>query len=209
MKNLLKKTLIGLFGFLIISCVFAAAPSVDPPPLIMLKTTASQMTGELNKHLGNLKNNKPLVSSIVKKIVVPRFDLNGMSQLVVGRYWRQASDATKQGFIREFTDYVINTYSNALSSYDGEVIKFYPIRNYSDAQTRVRVNSDIMHKSGSPVNLQYKVAKCNGQWLVYDFSVDGVSLVENYRSQFANSLQKGGLEYLVQKLATHNRNIQR
>ena len=180
--------------------------AADPPPLAMLKNTSNQMIAELDKHLGHIKNNEPLVSSIVRRILLPRVDVTNMSKNVVGRlYWQPTSPALRRQFIKEFTSYVIRTYSTALSSYDGDKIVFYPIRGYSPNQTRVQINSVINRKEYPAIKIQYRVVNRNNNWLVYDFSVDGVSFVRNYRSQFAGTLQQGGLSLLVKKLIEKNR----
>ena len=194
-----------IFAFIFLMCNVALAQQ-DPPPVVMLKTTSNQMIAELNQHLGHLKNNDVLVSGIVKRTVLPHFDLVDMSQTVVGRnYWQQGSPELQQQFIRAFTDYVIRTYSSAIESYDGETIKFYPIRGDISGQSRVQINTDINHKDGSaPVHVQYRVVDKNGTWQIYDFSVDGVSLVRNYQSQFAGTLNQGGLPLLVKELQKKN-----
>jgi phospholipid transport system substrate-binding protein len=105
------------------------AMAADPAPLAMLKSLSAQMTSELDRNIGNLKGNDRLVDGLVRRILLPHFDLTTMSRAVIGRdYWNNASSATQQQFIKEFTRYVIKTYSSALQSYEGEVIKFYPMR---------------------------------------------------------------------------------
>lgn len=183
-----------------------AAPAGDPPPLAMLRSTADRMIGELDKHQGNLKNNDKLMHGIIRRILVPHFDVVSMSRAVVGRtYWQAGSPAVQKQFVDEFTLYVIRTYSGALESYSGEKIKFYPLRNYDATQSRVQINSDILQNNGPPIPVSYRLAKTGGSWAVYDFSVNGISIVQNYRSQFASTLQNGGLQKLVQEIHAHNR----
>lgn len=200
MKSMrLIKTLVIAFSMLIGVSIFAA----DPAPLVMVKSTTGEMLGELDKHLGRLKNNNQLIYSLVDRILVPHFDLVGMCRAVVGRYyWQQASNDTQQKFIKEFTRYVVRTYSASLQSYDGETIKFYPIRGSIGDQ--VQIDSDLLLKNGPAVQIQYRLLQQGGQWLVYDFSVDGVSIIKNYNSQFANTLRQGGLTELVQKISKSN-----
>lgn len=189
--------------FLGILLIGTAALAVDPAPMAMLKDVSNRMLRELDKNIGNLKNNYRLVNSLVNRIVVPHFDLAHMSRSVVGRdYWEKASSITQQQFVKEFTQYVIRTYSSALQSYDGETMKFYPIRG--DVGDRVRVSSDLLLKNGPPIQLQYGLNKQGGQWLIYDFSVDGVSIIKNYNSQFAGILRQSGLDGLVRELQKRN-----
>lgn len=186
--------------FLVVCClsinVFSYA--ADPEPLVMLKSTSSKMLQELNKHLGNLKNNNQLIYNLVNKILVPHFDLGAMASAVVGPYWLKASKDTQQRFMEEFTRYIIRTYSSALQAYDGETIKFYPIR--SGFGEKVQISSDLFLKNGPPIQIRYSLSYQQGKWLVYDFSVDGVSIVKNYNSQFSGVLRQSGLEGLVRKL---------
>ena len=185
------------------SFVAKAATTADPAPLAMLKSTSSQMLHELDAHIGHLKNNSKLVNDLVDRVLVPHFDLFGMSRTVVGpNYWQGALRNTQQQFIKEFTRYVIRTYSSALQSYDGERIKFYPIRG--EIGDQVQIDSDLLLKSGPPIQMQYRLLQQGGQWLIYDFSVDGVSIIKNYNSQFAGTLRQSGLEALVQKLHKNN-----
>jgi phospholipid transport system substrate-binding protein len=200
------KSLIVALCMLCSVSVFAA----DPAPLVMLKNLSNQIFSELDKHLGDLKHNDKLVHELVNRILVPNFDLTNMCRAVVGRdYWEKSTPDTQQKFIKEFTRYIIRTYSVALQSYDGEKIKFFPVRGaISD---RVEINSDLLLKNGPPIQLQYRMVQKDGQWLIYDFSVDGVSIIKNYNSQFAGTLRQSGLDGLVQKLHSNNntRNVKK
>lgn len=179
--------------------VFAA----DPEPLTIMKNISNQILGELDKNIGNLKNNDKFINSLVDRILVPNFDLVDMSRTVVGKdHWQGATPTVQQQFIKEFTRYVTSTYSSALKAYDGEKMKFYPIRG--SITDRVKISSDLVMKNGSAIQLQYSLAKNGSRWLIYDFSVDGVSIVKNYNSQFAGALRQQGLAGLVKELQKRN-----
>lgn len=179
--------------------VFAAA---DPAPVVMLKNTTNKMLAALDKHIGQLKGNSKLVDSLVNKILVPHFDLTSMSQAVVGQYWNKASSATQEQFKKEFTHYVARTYSSAIQSYDGETMKFYPIRGA--VGDKVQISSELLLKNGPSIQLKYSVEKKGNEWLIYDFSVAGISIVKNYNSQFTGTLRQKGLDGLVSELKKNN-----
>ena len=164
-----------LLGLAVLAPSFAA----DPAPLVVLKGVSGRMLVELNKNIKTIKHNDRLVYNLVNRICVPHFDLLNMARAVVGRnYWQQASSSTQQQFIKEFTHYVIRTYASAMQSYDGEIIKFYPIRGA--VGNRVQINSDLFLKNGPSIQMQYRMSKQSGRWTIYDFSVDGVSIIKNY-----------------------------
>ncbi len=207
------KKILVIFLFLISFSSFAASSQdnvstvhvTDPEPMVMMKDLTNKMLRELDKNIGHLKNNDGLIDSLVNRIVVPCFDLVTMSKAVVGRnYWQEASSEVQRNFIKEFTRHVIRTYSSALKSYDGERMKFYPIRG--EAGDRVRISSDLLLKNGPPIQLQYGLIKAEKRWLIYDFSVDGVSIIKNYNSQFAGILRQKGLSGLVEQLKKRNLN---
>jgi len=203
MKVLLKNV---IMLWLLVFNTNGLATINDPSPLVMLKSTSNQMIAELEKRSGQLKGNEILLRSIVKRLLVPHVDQDGMAQAVVGKlYWQSATPALHQQFIGQFSTYVIKTYATALAAYDGETVAFYPIRGYVAGQTRVQVNSSINRREGPAIQLQYRLVNKNNTWLIYDFSVDGVSLVQNYRAQFSAPLQQGGLALLVRKLVEKNK----
>lgn len=197
------KQITSLFLGIFFSIIALGATLEDPPPLKMLRGTADNMISELTKNQGKL--NDRIIYNVVKRVIMPRFDLYGMSRSVVGRdYWQQGSSSLQKQFTDEFTKYVIRTYSAALSSYSGEQIKFYPIRGYDPSQNTVQIESDILQQNGPPIPVSYRLLQNGSSWIIYDFSVEGISLVQNYRSQFANTLQQSGLAGLVKEI--HQRN---
>jgi len=194
---------------LLLGIAAKAAPSNDPPPLAMLKSTADKIIVELDKHRQTLKSDDALVNGIVRRIALPHFDANAMARSVVGRqFWQASNPNVQRQFTSEFTQYVIRTYAAALANYNGQKIRFFPIRGYDASQSRAQVNSEILQNDGPPIPVNYRLIRTgSGNWLVYDFSVEGVSIVQNYRSQFASTLSKSGLSGLVAEVHSHNQKL--
>lgn len=191
---MLKK--IFIIGSLLVSLVaFAAASPVD-----MLKTTTDQMLGAL-KHTQN--RNSQALYSLVQRILLPHIDLDIMSEQVVGGAWAKATPAQRAEFKQQFTLFVTRTYSTALASYSNEKVRFFPIRGGMNGN-KVQVNSSVDQANGQSLAVSYRLLLEQGQWKVYDFSVEGVSLVQNYRSQFAETLRTQGMAGLVNQLKSHN-----
>jgi phospholipid transport system substrate-binding protein len=190
-----------LFSFLITNVALAN----DPAPLSMLKQTSAQMLSALKQNRAQLQNNPNLIHRIVVQILLPHVDLDSMSRAVVGRsYWSQATPAQQSQFKKVFTDTVIRTYSTAISSYQEEQIKFYPVRGFNIGQTQAQVRSEILRKNGQVIPVSYRLVQKNGQWFVTDFSVEGVSLIQSYQSQFAGVLSQNGFSGLLTRLKQHN-----
>lgn len=190
--------------FLLCFCC-GVAYATDPQPLALMKKVSDQTLSALRQNKSRLQDRR-VIHGIVNRIVVPHFDLPGVSRSVIGRnYWYQAASGTRSQFIKAFTSYVIDMYSSALSSYSDEKITFKPMRGYSSEQTRVRIYSVVQRPGASAINLDYRLVRIGNTWKIYDFSVNNVSMVQNYRAQFADTLKKGGLTELTRQLQSRKR----
>lgn len=196
----MRRLISGFLSIFLIVPMLALADS----PVTMLQNSANQMISQLEKNKSQLKNKK-VIHQIVNSVLVPHIEMNRMAASVVGRnYWMAATPEQQQQFIQEFKYLVINTYANALSSYNGDRVEFYPMRGGENAQA-VQVKSVIIRLNGQRIPISYNVTNTGGVWKVYDFSIEGVSIVNNYQSQFANTLTQGGLPLLIKQLYSFNR----
>lgn len=193
-QNPLKYILISCLLFFS-TCLYAASS-----PVAMLQSASDQMLHELSQVQD--RNDRALYS-LVRRILLPHIDLNRMSEMVVGQYWAGATSAQRSQFEREFTQFVTRTYSGALASYSNQKVRFFPIRG-GVSGNRVQVNSAIDQANGDSVSVSYRLDLMGGTWKVYDFSVEGVSIVENYHSQFADVLRTNGLSGLIEQLHAQN-----
>ena len=175
-------------------------------PLMMLQTTSNQLISELKQNQATLKTKPQFVYDLVHRILLPHVDLTGMARSVLGRdVWSSASADQTEKFTQEFTTLLIRTYSSALASYTNESVKFLPIRGDITGKTRVQVNSKILRQEGPAISVDYRLILLNDEWKLYDFSVDGISMLESFHSQFADELAKGDINSLINQLAEHNR----
>jgi phospholipid transport system substrate-binding protein len=192
--------------FLFISCfVFSSLINAQTSPLPMLESSANKIINSLQANKSALKNNKDIIYRSVRQNLLPIVDVQGMSRSVLGRQaWNKATPSERKAFSKEFTRLVIRTYASPLAEYNGEKIKFHPIR--SDVNKRfVRVSSVIVRNDGPNIPLNYSLVSKNGQWKIYDISVEGVSLLQSFRSQFAQSLQNSNISALISEMREHSK----
>jgi phospholipid transport system substrate-binding protein len=195
-----KKVMVAFIGLLICTMVWAISS-----PLELLQSTSNQLISALQRNQATLRTKPQIVYGIVNQILLPHVDVMSMSSRALGRdAWINASSNQRQAFAQQFVTLLIRTYSSALAQYTNERVNFLPMRGDYSNQPRVQVNSVIIRESGPSINLSYRLMRENGQWMLYDFSVDGVSIIESFRSQFAGELQQSGIEGLISKLAQHN-----
>jgi phospholipid transport system substrate-binding protein len=197
MKKLLR--VCSIFLFCVVSPCFAAVIS----PATQLQDVANKMISQLESNKAQL-HNMSVIRGIVNRVLIPTVDMNRMSVAVVGQYWRTATPAQKAQFEKDFAYMVTTTYASALASYDGDVVTFQPLRGDFSSQQATRVNSIIARKNGQRIPITYDVLRKGNQWKVYDFSIEHVSMVQSYHSQFSDVLAQGGMPALLARLQAHN-----
>ena len=174
-------------------------------PVGMLQSLADQMISSLQAHKATLKSNPTLVYSLANKIVVPHADLNEMSKRVLPpRTWNSASPSERSQFQREFTTLLVRTYASALEDYKDEKVRFFPVRGGYAGRSDVKVDSQIVRSSGPSISMSYRLVSTGSGWKLYDMTVEGVSILESFRSQFADQLSQGSMADLLRTLAQHN-----
>lgn len=204
-KDSLRSSVHALLIFFCLASSIATFAQ-DPAPVSMLKHSTVEMLAVLKAHQGTLKSKPQYLEGQIRRIVVPKFDLVAMAQSVVGRrHWQQASPAQQQTFIREFTNLVISVYAGPLTGYNGDSVQFLPLRSGAEGQSLIIVQTIIHRPTGQNVAVNYSLKRSGSGWKVYDFSIEGISMIASFRSQFADVLQRGGLSGLLAQMRTHNR----
>jgi len=132
----------------------------------------------------------------LRQILLTRFDFAAMAEKSLGNRWKDL-DGMEEEFVSAFTDFVEHSYMSTLGSYRGEKVVYD--RDRSDGES-AEVDTRVVGGRTTPIKIGYKLHLAGGQWMVYDAVIDDVSLVGNYRSQFARILQTVPLEELIQKL---------
>ena len=130
------------------------------------------------------------------RLLIVRFDFTAMAKRSLGNRWSDL-DGKEGAFVAVFTDYVEHAYMSTLGSYRGEKVVYD--RDQVEGEL-AEVDTRVIGGEGAPIKIQYKLNLTDGEWLVYDAVIDEVSVVENYRSQFARVLRTASLEDLIQSL---------
>lgn len=196
----MMKAILGVILFAAGSLLWA-----QPSPVPMLENSATNIVSTLKEHKPELKQNHKVIYQAVQRYLLPNVDVNGMSRSVLGRQaWSKASAAEKEEFKQVFTELVIRTYANPLAEYTDEQVKFLPYRSQVDARF-ARVNSVIIRSSGQNIPLSYSLVSINNQWKIYDLSVEGVSLLQSFRSQFGQALQGSSMHELIAEMRKNSK----
>lgn len=197
------KRQLSVFFTLFFLGVFAFAAS---SPMPMLEKTANQLIGQLQKNKSKLKTNPALVNKLVTSYILPHVAQEQMARSVVSRSnWANATSSQRKQFVTQFRKLVVRTYSSAFSNYNNETVKFRPLRRGQLNQNYVKVSSVVLRSGGPSIPVTYAVSRNSGKWMITDFSVDGVSMINSFKSQFASLDTSKGLAGLTTILKKHNK----
>jgi phospholipid transport system substrate-binding protein len=119
-----------------------------------------------------------------------------MAQQSLGNRWVDLN-GKEQEFVSAFADFVEHSYMSTLGSYRGEKVVYDRDRVNGES---AEVDTRVIGGQGAPIRIEYKLHLTSGEWMVYDAVVDDISVVGNYRSQFARILRTASLEELIQNL---------
>lgn len=184
---------------------FLAQPVMaqDLPANEFVEKFSNEVLAEIKSRKQELLADPKKLDALIDQKVMPNVNFRKMTQLVVGRPWREATPAQREQIITEFRTLLVKTYSGALSQVGDQTLQVDRLRARPE-DTDVIVNSRVIQKGAPPVDLAYRVEKKDGKWLIYDLSVLGLWLVDSYKAQFGTVLSSSGVEGLIQTLKTLN-----
>ena len=181
--------------------------AAQTPPDVLVKETTDRVLNELEERKAQLKQNPGTAGELVREIVLPHFDFALMSRLVLARNWRTATPEQQERFTEQFQELLIRTYGTSLAAYSGQKVNYLPMQPSPD-ENRAVVRTEIRQSDGPAIPLHYMLRQGRDGWKVFDVVIDGVSLVQNYRTSFASEIQQRGLDGLIERLVERNRNKQ-
>jgi len=134
-----------------------------------------------------------------RELFAADFDLAGIGQFVLGRYWRVATPQEQQDFLRLLQEYLAQAYSARLSEYAGEPFRAVSARQNGDETV---VISEITRGDGSKIRVDWYLVNRGGSWKISDAYVAGISMKVTQRDEFASVIQQGGgqVSYLLSRL---------
>ena len=192
--------LLATVAFVFSTC--AVAETIAPDTLV--KTTATEVLEILKKDKDIQNGDYKKLVALTEEKIVPHFNFERMSQLVLGRNWPKSSKEQQGQFVAEFRNLLVRTYSSALAKYRNQTMDYKPLRA-QPGDIRVVVKTLILQAGGQPVKVDYNLEKYGEEWKVIDVTIEDVSIVTSYRSQFDDTIKKDGIDTLIQKLVDKNK----
>ena len=184
------------------ACLPLAAVAAEEAPDALIKRLSADVLTTIKADPALKGGDMAKINALVDQVVLPHVNFRRMTSAAVGPKWRQATPAQQERLQNEFKSLLMRTYAGALAQVTDQTVVVKPLR-MAAGDTDVLVRTEVRGK-GEPVPLDFRLEKKEGAWKVYNFNVLGVWLVETYRTQFAEELNKNGIDGLIQTLASRS-----
>jgi phospholipid transport system substrate-binding protein len=134
---------------------------------------------------------------LIRKAVDDRFDWEEMARRSLARHWTRRTVEERSEFISLFSDLLERTYMDKVEGYSGEKVLYVGDTvdgDYGVVRVKILTSTDV------EISVEYRVRRRENGWFIYDVSIEGVSLVNNYRGQFNSIILKSSYRNLVKRL---------
>ncbi|MBB6246899.1 ABC transporter substrate-binding protein [Rhodanobacter sp. A1T4] len=178
----------------------AAAPASQQTPEQIIQSIADQLASAIDGHRDELKQNQDKLISIIDEVLLPHFDIDYASILVLGQHAREATPAQRERFAKAFYNSITHRYAEGLLDYTRGRVKVLPFSgDLNDKRTVVR--TQVTMDDGKLVSIDYAFRKSrSGDWKAYDVIIEGISYVTNYRNQVDAEIRKSSIDALITNL---------
>jgi phospholipid transport system substrate-binding protein len=198
--TMLKLWLTRIFALALLFTAGARAADSPNTPDAALKGTVDELFANLKAHHDEYKTDQAAFYAMVDKVVVPRFDVRGISQEVMGRAWRTASEDQRTRFTAAFKTMLVRSYATAmLDNFKSVKVTWKPV-HMNNSSSDATVETVLGRDNGQQYVVGFAVHQVDNDWKIYDISIQNISLVLNFRSQLASEIKKTSLDDVIARM---------
>ena len=177
----------------------AQAPQ-DPGKLI--DTVAKKVLRELDANRAEMAKEPQKIRKMVDETLLPHFDTEYSARQVLGLHWRKATDDQRKRFIEAFYQSLLQNYGEALLDFTPDRLEILPYKEDPDDKNRATVKTVIRRDNGSRVPVNYTLRKTEAGWKAWDVTIEGISYVKSFRTDFSTEIEQKGLDAVIKRLET-------
>jgi phospholipid transport system substrate-binding protein len=135
----------------------------------------------------------------LQRLFTKSVDTKWIAKFVLGRYWRDATSAQKEEYLKLHKQFLVNSYVPKFKEYTNQKIAFK--KYYDEGDNEYLVETEIVQPNGPAIKVDYKVRKtADGEYKIFDIIAEGVSFITTQRSEFSSILSRKGIDDLIKKL---------
>ena len=200
LSSLIRATVVFIGLMLAHSAWAAGAASAAPDKLIT--NLFNEVTSRIQQDKAQIAADKNHLITIGEEVLLPYVSFETMSRQILGKNWRNITPEQQKRYTAAFQNRVS---TSIVAQYDPakEYLLVITSSRASDAGDRAVVNSDVTEKGAAQkYQISYKLFldKKTGHWQVYDMAVDGISVLQSYKTASAEDFRRNGIEYMIAQL---------
>jgi phospholipid transport system substrate-binding protein len=193
-----------LLALVLVTAGLQPAAAAPLPPDKLVKQTIEEVLDIIRSDQKIQSGDVIRIAEVMEQKIAPHFDFPRMTRLAVGRAWRQATPEQRRDLVEQFRLLLIRSYASAFTMYKVIFVEYQPLNAASD-DNHVIVGTLIRLPGGAqPITVDYDISLRDGAWKVFDVRIGGASLIINYRNVFAQEIQRGGIDGLLNSLIQKN-----
>jgi len=179
----------------------------NPQPLVVKRL--DELVRRLGDNAEQIRKDPTIAYRISDELMAPHIDFPRIARLIIGKYWRNASESQRQQLTREIESLLTRSYVTAMVSYVDQIVeqqkgtRYHPSR-YQPGDRKTSVRATIPLEGGQKADVQYQLYY-RGEWKIYDIRIEGISLAITYRTSMGEKIKKVGLDGLIEQLSEGNR----
>jgi len=190
-----------LAGLALLIVMVQPVPAETAPPYDVIEAAATNLQESLIGKQDYYSDNIEELYELIDNELLPVFDVRYAGYLVLGDHWKSATEDQRKRFIEAFYTFLVRSYAKGLLGFNQEALEIYP-EVFSKDKKKAEVRTELKLENGNKVPVNYRLRLSKAGWRVYDVRIEGVSYVQNYRSQFNAEISAMGIDTVIERLET-------
>jgi len=186
-----------------------ATQIVSPARAWAFPTPMDAVNQVINTSLPVLRDKKtplPQRRRQLRDLLEAHFDFADMARIALGYHWRELNATQRGQFTMLFTAFIENAYLSKIQDYSGQDVAVLSENPEGEGFSRVR--SQIIQPGKQPIRVDYLLRELDGDWKIYDVTVDAISIIANYRNQFNRVINDSGFDKLMAEMRAKQQELQ-
>jgi phospholipid transport system substrate-binding protein len=172
-------------------------------PQDLMQKVAQELLDDLNANREAARKDPALLRSLVDRHLLPHFDTDYAARLVLGPHWKTATPEQRKRFVEAFYQSLLANYGDALLEFTADRMTILPYKGDPNATTAT-VRTEVKRSNGTPVPVNYSLRKTPQGWKAWDVTIEGISYVKNFRTDFGAEINEKGLDAVIERLESQN-----
>lgn len=157
------------------------------------------LAAQLEDRRSELADDQDALYQLIDDLLLPRFDRKMAAQQVLARHWRGASEEQRTRFIDSFYSILVQRYADGVLDFEPDRIKVLPFRGDETKRTAT-VKTTVDLEDGTNISVNYTLLNKKPGWMMFDVTIEGVSYIRNFRTEFDAEIKSSSLEEVIVRL---------